>query len=69
VDTCSGRVDLALASPANGNAFANNDVASTRPAFPERRDGSYGDFVVFLQVLRDFAQTEVGEYPSGRTED
>jgi hypothetical protein len=65
----SGRVDLALASPANGNAFADNDVGSTRPAFLERRDGSYGDFMVFLQVLRDFAQTEVGEYPSGRTEE
>jgi hypothetical protein len=65
----SGRVDLALASPASGNAFAGNDVGSTRPALLERRDGSYGDFMVFLQVLRDFTQTEVGDYPSGRTED
>jgi len=65
----SGRVDLALAAPANGNAFADNDAGSTRPALLEHRDGSFGDVMVFLQVLRDFAQTEVGEYPSGRTED
>lgn len=65
----SGRVDVALASPASSNAFADNDVGSSRPAMLERRDGSYGDPMVFLQVLRDFTQTEVGEYPSGRTED
>lgn len=65
----SGRVDLALAAPASGNAFADNDAGSTRPALLERRDGSFGDPMVFLQVLRDFTQTEVGDYPQGTTED
>jgi len=64
----SGRVDLALAAPASGNAFADNDAGSTRPALLERRDGSFGDVMVFLQVLKDFTQTEVGEYPRGTTE-
>jgi hypothetical protein len=65
----SGRVDLALAAPAEGNAFGGNSASGTRPFLLERRDGSFGDVMVFLQILRDFAQTEVGEYPSGHTEE
>jgi hypothetical protein len=64
----SGRVDLALAAPADGNAFDGNDAGGTRPMFLEQRDGSFGDVMVFLQILRDFTQTEVGDYPSGTTE-
>mgnify|MGYP000389201077 CR=1 FL=1 len=65
----SGRADLALASPASGNTFSGNDVGNTRPALLQHRDGSYGDPMVFLQVLRDFAQTEVGSFPQGHSED
>ena len=65
----SGRVDLALAAPARGNAFSDNEYGSSRPAFVESRDGSYGDPMVFLQILKDFTQTEVGDHPQGRTED
>lgn len=65
----SGRVDLALAAPASGNSFSGNDASSSRPVFLQRRDGSFGDVMVFLQILRDFTQTEVGGYPEGRTPD
>ena len=65
----SGRVDIALAAPARGNVFDGNDFGSSRPALVEHRDGSFGDPMVFLQVLKDFTQTEVGDYPRGRTED
>ena len=65
----SGRVDLALAAPASSNTFSGNDAGSSRPMFLQRRDGSFGDSMVFLQILRDFTQTEVGDYPQGRTED
>lgn len=65
----SGRADLALSSPAEGNVFSGNDVSSTRPMFLQRRDGSYGDPMVMFQVLRDFMQTEVGSFPHGDPED
>lgn len=62
----SNRVDLALGAPADGNAFANNDVGSTRPLLLQRRDDSSGDVWVFTNVLKDFMQAdEVGEYPQG----
>lgn len=64
----SGRADLALSTPAEGNVFSGNDVDSTRPMFLQNRDGSFGDFMVFLQILRDFMQTEVGSFPNGETE-
>lgn len=63
-----GRADIALAAPAGGNRFANNDAGRTRPALLEQRDGSFGDPMVFFQILRDFTQAEVGTFPSGRTE-
>jgi hypothetical protein len=63
----SGRADLALAAPAKGNAFANNSFGSSRPAFLQRRDGSFGDVSVFLNILKDFLQaSEVGSYPDGK---
>ena len=64
----TGRVDLALGAPASGNRFSGNDASSSRPVFLQRRQGSWGDPMVFLQILRDFTQTEFG-YPEGRTED
>lgn len=62
----SGRADLALAAPASGNSFRENDVGRTRPTFLQRRDGSTGDVWVFLDVLRNFMQAdEIGDYPQG----
>ena len=59
----SGRVGVALGAPADGNTFSNND-GGTRPMLLEYRDGSFGDPMVFIQILRDFAQTEFG-YAAG----
>ncbi|WP_254841046.1 right-handed parallel beta-helix repeat-containing protein [Natronomonas marina] len=62
----STRADLALSAPAAGNAFSDNEVGSTRPTFLQRRDGSFGDVWVFLNVLKDFMQAdEIGSYPQG----
>jgi hypothetical protein len=62
----SGRVDIAIGAPAKGNAVTDNDVDTTRPTFLQRRDGTFGDAVVFLEVLGKFMQAdEVGEYPQG----
>jgi hypothetical protein len=62
----SGRADLALAAPAGGNAFAENEYGSSRPLFLQNRDGSFGDIWVLLNVLKDFMQAdEIGSYPQG----
>ncbi|MFW6449261.1 MAG: right-handed parallel beta-helix repeat-containing protein [Halobacteriota archaeon] len=65
----SGRVDLALAAPAGDNAFADNDFGSARPAFIERRDGSFGDPWVFLTLFASYLQTELGDVPGGDVRD
>jgi hypothetical protein len=65
----SGRADLALAAPAKGNRFADNEFDSSRPAFLERRDGSFGDVWIFVGMLKDFGQAEyTGNFPHGETE-
>jgi len=66
----SGRADLALAAPASGNVFSDNDFEKSRPAAVEMRPGSFGDLWVFLQMFKDFAQADyVGSYPRGEVKD
>ena len=64
-----GRADLALSAPARDNRFADNDFDTSRPAFIERRNGSFGDIWIFLQMVKDFYQTDIGSYPSGDVAD
>jgi hypothetical protein len=66
----SGRADLALAAPADANSFSNNDFDTSRPAMIEQRDDSMGDAWVFLQLFKEYAQTEYGDsYHSGRVKE
>ncbi len=65
----SGRTDLALAAPATNNAFDDNDFATSRPAFIEHRDGSFGDVWAFLTLFTSYLQTELGAYPGGAVAD
>jgi hypothetical protein len=65
----SGRVDLALAFPAENNRFADNEFGDSRPAAIESRDGSRGDPWVTMQMIKDFYQTDVGDYHRGETAD
>ena len=68
--TGSGRCDLALAAPATGNVFADNDFGSSRPMALESRPGSFGDIWIFFQMLKDFVQSDmVGSYHRGEVED
>lgn len=63
----SGRVDLAQAFPGSNNRFVDNEFDDSRPAAIERRDGTRGDPWVSTQMIKDFYQTDIGEYHSGET--